>query len=369
MKKRVILVSPLPPPAGGIATWTLNLFKYFEFSGKLDSKLELVHLSNARYFGSITERRLFFRLFFGVINFIIFFLKLITNLRIGRNQVVHLTTSGSFSMLKDIFVAFIFKLCSSEVLLHIRFGRVPELYNIKNIEFVFFKILICFADKIITIDQPTLNVLRESWQGKVVYLPNPVSDFFLINANREEQNTKSQLDPTILFVGHVIKEKGVYDLIEAVREIPNIHLRIAGFATDFEKEKLNRLASSFSGLKFSILGNLGQNELLKELNTCTLFCLPSHTEGFPNAVLEAMACGVPMVVSDVGEVPFMIQNGSQNLAWLFKAKDVKSLNEAILSALSNPNERIKRGGNAKSKVLSNYTSEKIFNDLQAIWLS
>lgn len=68
MRKRIILVSPLAPPPGGIATWTLNLLTYFKLKGNLNSSLQLIDISNARRFGSITERRLFFRLTSGVFN-------------------------------------------------------------------------------------------------------------------------------------------------------------------------------------------------------------------------------------------------------------------------------------------------------------
>lgn len=369
MRKRIILVSPLAPPPGGIATWTLNLLTYFKLKGNLNSSLQLIHISNARRFGSITERRLFFRVSSGILNATYFLFRLLVNLRIRKNQLIHLTSSGSFSLLKDLIVAFIFKLCGGEVLLHIRFGRVPKMYAEKKIDYMVFKILAYLSDKIIAIDKPTFSLLNDKLGEKVIFLPNPVSDFFLDNASRLEVSSKFVSNISILFVGHVIKEKGIYDLIEAIGNTPNINLRVAGYASDFEKEKVINYAIKYSRLNLTFLGNLGTNELIQELNSCTLFCLPSHTEGFPNAVLEAMACGVPIVVSDVGEIPVMVNNNGKMAAWLFRANDVASLKQALDSAISNNEERINRGNLARDKVLNNYTSNKIFSELQKIWLS
>lgn len=366
MIKRIILVSPLAPPAGGIATWTSNLLKYFETPGNLYKQINFIHVPNTRRFGVITERRLFFRLTAGVFNFFYIFNNFLKKISIGKNQLLHITSSGSFSLIKDIIFALIFKLCCGEVLLHIRFGRVPNLYVIRNLEYLFFKILISFSDKIIAIDQNTYTLLRQQLNKKVYYLPNPVSSYFLDNANREEENIKLNLGYVILFVGHVVKEKGVYDLIEAIKDIPNISLKIAGLAKQSEINKITKMCSD--SLKVTFLGNLNEEDLLNELNKCTLFCLPSHSEGFPNAVLEAMACGVPIIVSDVGEIPFMVKNSERDTAWVVKAKDIVALKKAIIFAITNYDERIKRGKESRNKIINYYTPTIVFKDLQNIWL-
>lgn len=365
----MLLISPLPPPPGGIATWTLNLLKYFEPSGKLNANIELVHLSNARRFGAITDKRFLTRIFSGILNFIFFFKKFFINLKFGKKQLVHITSSGSFSILRDLTITVVSKIYKAEVLIHIRFGRVPTLYQSRNLEGILFKFLVSLADKIVTIDEHTFLLLSKRYPAKVVYLPNPVSDSFLENVTQKSGLEKNQQNHIILFVGHVIAQKGIYDLIKALDDMPNIHLKIAGYVTQLEKERVIKAANNYPDLHLSILGNLNQYELQQELNSCTLFCLPSHSEGFPNAVLEAMASEVPMVVSDVGEIPSMIRYNGQETAWIFKAKDVSGLRTAILSALADPEEREKRANLAKTKVLSSYTSPKVFGDLQNIWLA
>jgi glycosyltransferase involved in cell wall biosynthesis len=368
---RVVLVSPIPPPSGGIATWTLNLLSYWHQKKEFFPHLNLTHVSNARFFGGVTNRSKSFRIFTGVLNFIIFFSRYIYLTGFVKGcQVVHITSSGSFGLLRDILLLMLTKVSGSKVVFHLRFGRLPDLMLSKNWEFYLLNFLLERSNRIIAIDKVTFEILEKKHGKSVTYLPNAVSPMFIRESFRNYPEGKyySQV-PTILFVGHVVKAKGVFDLIRVAGEIGNLRLKIAGISRSSELKEITELRLSYPTLEVDLLGNLTSEQLIKELKSATIFCLPSYTEGFPNAVLEAMALGAPIVASDVGEIPEMVKVNNEIAAWLFKAGDLVGLKKQILIALNDSSGRKINSELCARKVNSMYTTEVVFNQLINVWLN
>lgn len=365
----VILVSPIPPPAGGIATWTQNLLSFWQEKNEHEPDVTLLHVSNARRFGNITNRNSLVRVVTGILNGLFFLSNFIFTIGSGRRrQLVHLTTSGSFGFLRDLLVTFLARLSGSKIILHLRFGRVPELMQNRNWEYLLLNLLLKRSYKVISIDTQTFEVLRRAYGEKIVYLPNAVSPLFTAACKEHFlKNTEVFKTPTILFVGHVVKSKGIFDLIRVAGEIGHVNLRIAGISKSSELVTIAELQSCYPTLQIDILGNLPPEGLIIELQSCTVFCLPSYTEGFPNAVLEAMAVGAPIVASDVGEIAEMVKVNNQTAAWLFRPGDLEGLKMQLDSALTDPAERIRKSRLCIQKVNSTYTRETVFNKLLQIW--
>ncbi len=364
---RVVLVSPVPPPTGGIATWTLNLLAYWNELGSTENNFQLVHVSNARRFGTITERRKFFRVLAGIGNAFLFFYRFFRVTRFGKNQLLHITSSGSMGMLRDLILIVIFKVLGGQVITHIRFGRVPELLRRNNWEGILLRKVLIWSTEVISIDEPTFLELTAWKRCKVHYLPNAVSNLFLTQIDQVDKGDSNTTIPVILFVGHVTKAKGIFDLVEVCAELGTLKLKIAGIAKPADLAELNRLRTIYNSLEIEILGNINSEALIKELKECTIFCLPSYTEGFPNAVLEAMATGVAIVASRVGQIPKMVEVNEESAAWLFDAGNKPQLKKMLEEALNAPNERQKRGILCRQKVLSHYTADVVFGQLIDIW--
>jgi glycosyltransferase involved in cell wall biosynthesis len=87
-----------------------------------------------------------------------------------------------------------------------------------------------------------------------------------------------------------------------------------------------------------------------------LLVLPSLTEGLPNVVLEAFAYKTPVVATAVGGVPELVIDGETG--WLVPPRDPRALAQAILDALSNPEEARRRAENAYKHLLEHFTVEK-----------
>ena len=118
--------------------------------------------------------------------------------------------------------------------------------------------------------------------------------------------------PVFVFVGRLSKIKGIDLLLDGFvlvhQEVPKAKLLIAGDGEEREGLK-NRISSM--GLKETVhlLGNVAHNRLPQILNAADIFILTSVAEGVPFAILEAMACGLPVVATNVGGIHEVVKSG------------------------------------------------------------
>jgi teichuronic acid biosynthesis glycosyltransferase TuaC len=111
--------------------------------------------------------------------------------------------------------------------------------------------------------------------------------------------------PVWLTVGHLVELKGVDIAIEALARVPDTTLLIAGEGS--EEHKLRQLVERLGlGARVRFLGAIPQAELCDYYNAADVMVLASSREGMPNVVLEAMACGTPVLATPVGGIPELI---------------------------------------------------------------
>lgn len=175
-------------------------------------------------------------------------------------------------------------------------------------------------------------------------------------ANDEcEVESQSMEHPSLLYIGRLVKIKGIDILIKALSIVkttyPDIKLYIAG--TGGQKNKINSLAKKMNLTENVILlGNVFGLEKKSLIASIDLFILPSRYDACPIVLLEAMASSKPVIASNVGGIPYIVKNGETGL--LFETGDVKELAEKIVKLLDDKDLRLKMGkaGKEKSKLFS-----------------
>jgi glycosyltransferase involved in cell wall biosynthesis len=171
-------------------------------------------------------------------------------------------------------------------------------------------------------------------------------------------NTSSQQTRTVICVARLCYQKGIDVLLQAWRlvyqELPQARLLIAG--TGPIQTQLEYMAQAL-GLLDSVEFVGLQNDIPNLLRQCDIAVLPSRWEGMPNAVLEAMACGLPCVATRVSGSEDIIQHGANGL--LVEAEDYQGMAKALLLLLRDPELALQYGHAARTTVERCYSLEHI----------
>ena len=171
-----------------------------------------------------------------------------------------------------------------------------------------------------------------------------VSSRYKLNDIRLENNLSvlsQKKHIKVLFVGRVEVNKGINELLASLNLIKdsNIELTIVGDGTymDQTKELVNNLNlhDSVTFLGYKTFGE----ELLNIYREHDILVLPSYSEGLPQVILEAMACGCVVLATTVGSIPFIIEDGKNGI--LFESHSVDSLVNAFKKVLSYNDSDIK----------------------------
>jgi glycosyltransferase involved in cell wall biosynthesis len=148
----------------------------------------------------------------------------------------------------------------------------------------------------------------------------------------------------VLFVGRVTEAKGVFDLLKAwngvIARCKCAELWIVG-PNHTDAHFLRALEAYGQTRSIKVLGPLPLHEVADLMRQAHVLCLPSHGEGMPNCVMEAMACGLPVVATAVGGIPEIVQ--SNRTGMLVEKGDVQSLADALVSLLQDSNQRAQMG--------------------------
>src|SRR5207248_6533482 len=136
----------------------------------------------------------------------------------------------------------------------------------------------------------------------------------------------------ILYLGWVERFKGVFELLDAVAVLhanPQAPAFLVSIAGEGSEAAAVRTWVEEKGLSdfVRIQGLLEGERRLAALEQAHIFVLPSHTEGLPNAMIEAMAAGLPVVVTPVGSIPDVVVDGTNGL--LVRPRDSAALAAAL----------------------------------------
>jgi glycosyltransferase involved in cell wall biosynthesis len=166
--------------------------------------------------------------------------------------------------------------------------------------------------------------------------------------------------PLVLFAGHVQPLKGVQDLVDATpivaHVIPNVRVRVVGNDTrtgpdgrSFQAHLEHRLREGGAEGRVEFVATVPQDALVAMYQACDLFVLPSHNDVYPNAVLEAMGCGRPCVVTDTVGVAELVEKA--DCGRVVPPRDPAALAAAIIELLRLPKEvRAAMGARARKIV-------------------
>lgn len=195
-------------------------------------------------------------------------------------------------------------------------------------------------------------------QHKSFIVSNPVAPEFL----RQNVEYRESI-VNFIAVGRLVKQKNYSSLIECFSKVieknPKLHLSIYGDGP-LRIELLGQIAKL--GLEKHIEIHNRTNNIIRELLASDAFIMNSNFEGFPNALLEAMALGLPCIATDCKTGPSdLIQSGINGLLVPLESNDI--LVEKILWMADYVSEAQRLGKEARKTVVNNYTEELVIEKL------
>lgn len=363
---KVLLVSPIPPPVGGIASWTLNLINYL----KDNDGVRVVLVNTALRLKSITNKSIVFRVLNGGLGFAINFIKIMRCLFLESIDVVHLNSSGSLGLLRDFWYVVIARAFRVPIVVHFHFGRIPDVEIKDNWEWLLIKSISNLSSAIVVLDAESHSVLSNRYGRKMLNIPNPVSNDTRNLVAKEDRLTLEQRIERrkVLFVGHITKNKGVFELIEACGESGvACNLVMVGPVEGEVKDHLSSIAEQYA-LSIEFLGTLPKEGVIGEMCSASVLVLPSYTEGFPNVVIEAMAAKCPVIATNVGAIPSMLDSDSPDPAGIVvESRNSEALKDALEYLFSNPEKADLFVRNAYRKIENDYAFESVLEQYKSAW--
>lgn len=345
--KKVCLVAPTPPPIGGIANWVQIVTHYPQ------DKVSFT-LIDSKTRSNPTKRKLFLnRIIASGFKMLKIKRQLKHVLKTQKIDCVHLTTSGSLGVIRDLTLAKVCKRYKVKIVYHLHFGRIPKIKKDSKYEWKYLKKVFNLVETIVTIDPNTYACLKDIYKN-VVYLSNPI---------KQVKVPEFKKNKTILFLGWAVKTKGIEELLGAWRDIekkyPDWKLKIVG---PYDENYLHSL--NISEPSIEVTGEVDHDQAMKYMAESSIFALPSYTEGFPNVILEAMMYKSAIIATKVGAIPEMLKNES---GILVEKQSKEELKQALELLIENEEKRLHISEQAYQRVVNNYTIEKVFEKLYNIY--
>jgi glycosyltransferase involved in cell wall biosynthesis len=191
--------------------------------------------------------------------------------------------------------------------------------------------------------------------GQRYLIPNPVDPAFFEVPRRE-------LPGTVLFAGRLNARKGVLDLVDAIsrlKDIPESRLVLAGSTSDsqYVAGLRSRIASLSLTSRVDFRGSLEPAAFMQALSECSCLVLPAYQETAPMVIQEAMACGVPVISTDICGMPYQVAHGKTG--YLFPPGNIDTLADKLRMLLTQATLRQEFGAAAKEKAEKEYRSSSV----------
>ena len=315
--KHIVIVGPLPPPAGGMANQTKQLASFLRSEGLEVSVIQVNPAYQPAWVGKLPMFRAAVRLW----QYQATLKKALKDV-----DVVHVMANSGWSW--HLFAAPAIRIANrynKRVIVNYRGGYAADFFA-KSWSKV--KATMDLADQIV-VPSPFLQQVFEQYGKESVIVPN------VLNQQRfNAENRTASHQPTVIVTRNL---EAIYDIATAIKVFANIYqqfpqaqLKVAG--TGPELANLQQLCQQLNiEHVVSFLGRLAPDDMAALYQSADLMLNTSVVDNSPNSLIEALACGTPVVSSNVGGIPKLVTH--QHDALLANAEDVDTLTEQSMAIL------------------------------------
>lgn len=370
MKKKLVIIGPVPPPFMGPAVAT----KRFIESEILNHDFEVVHFDTTDKEGiedigllNSNNIKQGLRHAFG-------FLKLLFS---QKPDAVYISIArGLWGFIRDLFFIVPAKIFFTKVVVHLRAGRFDIIHDNGWFGKFLAKIGLGLCDKALVLGETVKNVFGNYIKKEKVEILSNGMNLSQWNYEqwvkfRQARNPESNGEYSIACISNLYHDKGVHVLLMAmpsvVKVFPKIKLVVAGDWQGIDYDKLcyeiirkNSLENNVSILKR--VDDTGKKEILKNADIAVF--VPVAPEGLPWVVLEAMSAALPVIGTSQGTMKEVIQD--LQTGYIINSNDHSQLSEKIIYLLQNPVTRYAMGAVGRQRVENIYSEPVVHKNLANI---
>ncbi len=274
-------------------------------------------------------------------------------------KIVHVQGSVGASFWRKAIFIYIAKFFHKKVVWHMHAGRFAVFYQQHRYAV---RKVVNKSDVIIALSEYWKEYFKNEFPTKRVEIIKNV-----ISAPRVHKQQTGYF--TLLFLGLLGKNKGIYDLLECIRDHKvefqgKLKLYIGG---NGEIEHVKQLIKEYGIADIVIFeGWVSGDKKIELLNKSDAYILPSYKEGLPISILEAMSYGMPIISTPVGGIPEIVSNGENG--YLVEPGNKEDIYKAIISLLNDSDLRNRMGSVSLSRV-GEHLPEYVEKQLETLYNS
>lgn len=254
----------------------------------------------------------------------------------GKVSICHLHGSHKGSIYRKALFIFVCRLFHCKVIFHLHGSVFARTYDSAG---RFYRGLVKYvlnhADSVFVLSQYWANYVGSISPGADIRIinnfPSPVFEELF-----QERHFNAREETKLLFLGYIGQRKGIYDLVEAVsllksQGVSGFRITVGG---NGEIEQLKSLIKVRDlGAYFDVIGWVTGEQKYQLMDESDVLLLPSHNEGLPIAILEAMSAGLAVISTTVGGIPEAIPDAHSGI--LIEPGDQQALSNAIATYINN----------------------------------
>lgn len=347
----ILILGPAPGQAGGVS----SVMSYLQSEVEPHEKYDLIFINTVR-----ADR-------WSVGRFLTAILKtawILGMARLKRRPVaVHLNVSVRGSTYRKWVFSLVCKTFATPYVFHLHGGRYAGfLAGSSAFVRMITSALVQGATRVIVLGSMWRNFVISELdvpESKVAVIANGTPKIVL-TPERADMNNKVR----VIFSGRLDEKKGVADLIQAAdylyKEFTDFELVFMGDSRD------SSLLAEVESRPYSVVtGWLPHDQVVEQLALGDIFVLPSHDEGFPMAMVEAMSLGLPVIVTSVGAIPDAVIDGREG--YLIEPRDIQGLTRSLRSLVLNNSLRQEMGHRAYKRWKTQLDSALMARSIESQW--
>ena len=358
---RLLHIGPLPPPWSGIGVFLLNLMASSPISAQTNW---VIDTSSKTLPGDPIHHKLPTPA--RIIRHVRQSLHAIREIRKHKIQLMHLNgSSHDLSFWGNWITALAAKLAGASVVWHLHEDLDVSMFPGKTwLTRTAFALSARTVDMIAVMTQKDQQLLHSLVPAaKLAVIPETCDPSLSeLGLPREEGQIH------ILYVGWLTQAKGIYDLLQVAVDMPDVVFDVLGTGMSTEENNAVRAFVDQHGLQFRVnLHGVMTGEAKKKLfGQAQVFLVPTHWDAFPVSVLEAMAAGLPIVGTQVGGLPIMLENGRG--AFLVEVGNTSQMTEYLTRLKKNADLRYEMGKANRERFYAFYHRDKVGQNALDLYL-